>query len=162
MTPEQRAWVRSPRGQMSLLGAVFVGSVLFSIACVLARGAFFETYVYEKHAPVGAHLATLTPEQLAVLPEADRKALYGQRIDTGAGVEPSVLAPPDVLHGWLRGTIVTGNPEQRREATALLPTVAGRGIDADVAETARYAHERAERLGDAEWAARARAVLDGL
>lgn len=160
MTKEQKAWIRSPRGQLTLLLAVFLGSAVFSVGCIFVRELFFEKYVYEKFEPPPAHLASLTPAQIGLLPPAERRLLYGQRIDHGTGVDPAVLAErPAELHGWLRGTLVTGNPEQRRAATALLPLLKGRGIDAEVEATARYAVQRAEALGDAAWSTRARAVL---
>jgi len=161
MKREQRDWVRSPKGQLSLMGAVFAGSVLFSIAAALSRGVFFERYIYDKFEPPAAHLATLGPSQIAALPDADRRALYGQRIDTGKGVDLALLADrPAQLHGWVRGTLVTGNPAQRRAATQALSVLWGRGIDAEVERSARYALARAERIGDSEWAAQAQAVLD--
>ena len=160
MTKEQKAWIRSPRGQLSLLLAVFVGSALFSVGCALAREGFFERYVVEKFEAPPTHLGSLTPAQVLLLPPDERKLLYGERIDHGTGIDPAVLAErPEELHVWLRGTIVTGNPAQRRAATGLLPLLRGRGVDAELEATARYAEQRAVRLGDDAWLALAQAAL---
>lgn len=166
MTPAQRAWVRSPRGQLSLIAAVYAGSILFSLGAALSRSAVFDRTVYESFEPVPAHLAALTPEQLQVLPTEDRRRLYGQRINTGDGVAIELLADrPGELHDWLRATIVTGSPEQRRAATALLPAVRDAARSAElqqqIHQTATYARERALALNDAEWLALADAVLGG-
>ena len=165
MTPEQRAWVRSPRGQMQLLLLVFLGSVLFSIGAAFARTAFFEGYVYEDFPEVPGRLVQLDvndAETIGALPTEDRYALYGARI-AADDPDPGALARhPEELHRFLRGTLATGRPEQRRAATQMLPALRGAVDAAELERSARYALRRAEQTGDDEGVRRATAVLDAL
>ncbi len=168
MTPEQRAWVRSPRGQMQLLLAVFVGSVLFSIGCAFARTAFFEKYVYEDFPEVPGRLVQLdladpeAVETIDALPSEDRYALYGQKITVDDPDPGPLLRHPEELHGFLRGTLATGRPEQRHAATRMLPMLRDAVDSEQLRRSARYALRRAEQTHDEEGVRRASAVLEAL
>lgn len=54
MTEAWKAWVRSVRGQLSLLAATLAGAVAVSVVIVCLRGVLFEHYVREKYPPAGA------------------------------------------------------------------------------------------------------------
>jgi hypothetical protein len=150
---------------MQLMLLVFAGSIVFSIGCALARTAFFERYVYEDFPELPGRLVQLDPNDaatIAALPTDDRYALYGARIAADDPRPGPLLAHPDELHGFLRGTLATGRPAQRHAATQMLAALEGH-VDADALErSARYALRRAAQSGDDEGVRRATAVLDEL
>lgn len=47
-------WLRSARGQLTLLGATFAAAVVLAVAIVGLRGAVFERYARETYPPAGA------------------------------------------------------------------------------------------------------------
>jgi hypothetical protein len=47
-----RAWLRSVRGQLSLLAATFAGAVALAVVMVCLRGLVFERYVREVYPPL--------------------------------------------------------------------------------------------------------------
>lgn len=51
MKPATRAYLRSVRGQLTLLAIVFAGAVMLAVVAVILRSWFFEPFVREWHSP---------------------------------------------------------------------------------------------------------------
>ena len=55
MKASSREYIRSVRGQMTLLAVVFVGAVVMALTAVALRGIMFEPYVREWRGPSQAY-----------------------------------------------------------------------------------------------------------
>jgi hypothetical protein len=82
-----RVWLRSVRGQLTLLGATFVGAVALAVAIVCLRGPVFERYVREKYPAAGTWAQDAARELTA--PETSAERLEDIR---AAAVERTRLA----------------------------------------------------------------------
>ena len=100
---ELRRWVRKPKGQAAVLGALLLAAVPLALAIALNR-SFFERYVREKYL-AGTQAARETAEAIArgegsvasvtSLSPADREALYRVWMRQ----EPEVAGPVDGPRG---------------------------------------------------------------
>jgi hypothetical protein len=150
-------WLRSPAGQLSLLGATFLAALGLALAMATQRW-FFERYIVEKYRALPAQLAALPPQLtgaeaaplVTALPAADREALYEgwmQADDWPAGA-PAALsrADPELYLRRVKQTLLCGSDEQRRRGVRFL-TASGHpeaaGILRRTAERARARREEA-------------------
>jgi hypothetical protein len=167
--PELEAFLRTPRGVLTLLG----GSLAFSVVLALGIGsqrAWFESRVREKYEPVLAAAQSLgeglhedgAAERVRYLSKKDKERLYGAWMQ-GAEGWPSdaprilIAADPFFLER-AEATLLLGSPDQRRQAVRFL-VASG---DARVASTLREAARRARRRGEEPFAKEVESALSAL
>ena len=130
-----RLYLRSVRGQLSLLGAAYGGAVLLAVVAVCVRSIFFEHFFFEHFEPPSPRLQQLAgdlaagragPAQVAVEKAEDRQVLYGAWLSQPAQelMARSLLAADGrrILER-IRRTLVTGDLPQRTRAVELLGLV---------------------------------------
>jgi hypothetical protein len=159
-----RDFIRSIRGQLSLLGLTYTGAVALAVLALCFRSRFFEYHARESYPEPSARIVEMI-EQAARAPvlaqaserhsEEERAAVYGAWMSDRA-VDPTGQAAlrlfwtnPDDTIRRLRITFVTGNLAQRMRALELL-RFAKREVHDEAIALGRYLAERARRRG--EWA----------
>ena len=172
-----REFLRTVRGQLSLLAAAYVGALVLALAALCLRSLFFERFVHDKFAPVPERLQTLAadlaagrgdPGQLRALSSEDVNLIYGAWLDQ-PDLDPAGRLARDLLTAdgarileRVRRTLVAGNPAQRARAVELLGLVDVAELKPEVCFLCDYAARKAQRRGEAELAGQADAVLDRL
>lgn len=127
-----RAYLKTPAGQLALLGGTFAAALVLACAIATQRG-FFERYVRETYAPPAERVRAIgralegadANRRLAELGPADREALYEAWMQDDEGwpaVAPARLvgADPDLFLARARRTLVCGSGAQRRRAARFL------------------------------------------
>ena len=140
--------LRTPMGQVQLMGATLLGAGLFA-AFLGTQQAFFESYIVEKPAPVDAALERLVDqleaEEEVALDAKDRARLYELWIQAEEPPSAAVVAAIAADETWLcervERSLVAGNIAQRLAAVDL----AQRASRCDAVLTA--ARDRASRMG---------------
>jgi hypothetical protein len=131
--------LRTLKGQLLLLGAMFAGSVVLAVFIAMQRG-FFEKYILEKYDPLPASLKPLADaaaegkldvEAFNKLSQAERLILYDDWMTRPAPPPtrtPSVLVAADsgLYLARAERTIVNGREEQKLRALQFLELAASR------------------------------------
>jgi hypothetical protein len=160
-------FLRTPAGQLTLLGIAFGGVLVLAVVMVTQRG-FFEQYVGEEYEPLPEELQELTARlegpdgvrEVISLTPAQRTLLYGGWIsepDSRPANVPAVLVAADADYYLSRAgeTLVVGSREQRFSAVSFLE----QSKSADARLLLLRARKRAESCGDGELADRIRDAL---
>ena len=168
-------WLRSVVGQVTLLAGALAGAVVLGVVAVLLRGLVFEPTVYQRLPEVSAEVAdavvAFARDPSATKPairDDEREQVYavwlvGDLPEAQLDRVARYLASPAVAVqtlGWVRRTLATGNPAQRRRALNLLGYLAEADDHAQTAlALVRREHERAKRRGESELVEVARTIL---
>jgi hypothetical protein len=158
-----KQWLRTLRGQLAVLAAVYAGGLALAVAATCVRGVFFERYVREKHEPPSSGLRAeaeavaagrAPPERARAWPDRDVDAVYGalarREIDDPHG---RLLAALLRLHGprllaRLRESLAAGSLAQRERAVELLAALPPGEWNEQAIELSTYAEARAGRRGE--------------
>lgn len=132
ISPEMRRFLRTPRGQLALIGVTFAGSIALA-AFVATQRSFFEKYVREKYESPAAYIVEIgkkleSDEDVRVvkdLSRADHLKLYEawmQSNDTwpAAAARVMIASSPTLYLHRAAQTLVGGTPRQRRRAVQFL------------------------------------------
>ena len=161
-----RDFIRSIRGQLTLLGLTYLGAVGLAVVALFFRTSFFEFHVRERYPEPSARMLAMIErggrtsaaedaETVERLSTEEREAVYGAwisdpAIDPTGQVAVRVLwRNPDEIMRRLRITAVVGNLAQRRRALELLSYAMPEARDEAIA-LCRFLAARARRRG--EWA----------
>lgn len=174
MTKDWKIFLRSVRGQFTLLGITYAGALVLAIGAVCTRSLLFERFVREKHPPLPSALRSVAEDfssgrthgkRFESLSSAELDALYGAWISEFVADPHARLAMALWKHhgeetmNRLRGTLVAGNRKQQMRALDLLAFQARGELRPVVAELSRYALDRARRRGDDELRFKAAGIL---
>jgi hypothetical protein len=169
-----RLWLRSVRGQLTLLGGAYLGAVALAVTALCLRSAVFERLVGETYRATPPRLAAVLravaageagDEQLQALEGEEPDLLYEAWM-ADAGLDPrgrlarrllSLHGPPMLERA--RRTLGVGTPAQRGRALELLAWAGQAELRPEVVRLARYALERARRRGEDDLARRATELL---
>ncbi len=173
------SYLRTVRGQLTLLGALYASSAVLSLAVVSLRAAWFERTVLEKFpssndVPAVARGRALARDvaegrrpgaDVADLSDAELLTVYGSWIDAperdGRGLLAAALweHQGERLPARVRRTLVAGSRGQRLRALSLLGTIPNRTFVSEARRLCRFALERAERRHETQVADHAAAIL---
>jgi hypothetical protein len=169
-----RLWLRSARGQLTLLGIAYLGAVVLAVVALCLRSVLFERLVGESYRKPPDRLAVLlrtvaaedaTPEQLQQLKEEDPGLLYEAWLGD-AGLDPQGRLARRLLslHGEgmlerVRRTLALGTVAQRTRAVDLLAFAQRDELRPEVVRLCHHELRRAQRRGEDDLAGRLRRVL---
>jgi hypothetical protein len=171
-----RVYLRSIRGQLTLLGVTYLGAVALAVVALCLRNWFFESTVREKYAPVPQSLQSLArdvaegkggKEQLEKLSLPEVDLLYGYWIDQpeldaeGRLIQCLLSSHGPLILSRVRRTLVCGNPQQRARAADIL-SLPPEALRPEAIRLLQFARVRAQRRGEQTLARQASAVLDQL
>jgi hypothetical protein len=170
-------WLRSVRGQLTLLGLAYAGAVALAIAALCTRSIFFERFIGESYKTASEELAVLLQaaaegnadqHQLARLKDANPDVLYeawmgDDRLDRDGKLARYLFSVHgEVILDRARRTLALGTVAQRLRALDLLGWVELVELRPEAARLCRFALERARRRDEAELADRAGRLLTRL
>jgi hypothetical protein len=160
-------FLRTPGGQLTLLGIAFAGALLLAVVMATHRG-FFEQYVREEYEPLPGELRELMGrlngsdglQEVKSLTPAQRTLLYGgwiNRPENRPANAPAILVAADADYFLSRAeqTLVVGSREQRFSAVSFLE----QSKNTEARRILLRARTRAEAGGDDEMADRIRDAL---
>jgi hypothetical protein len=165
MTGPWLAYLRTPAGQIRLIGFVYATAVLMALVALSLRGAVFEGWIVQKFSPMPAALRGLAeqaagqganPGAAAALSEPELALVYGALIDGSLKDDGNHLkkalaaAKPSLLAEQVRITLVAGSKAQKLAALDVLDVLLdGKGWEVEnLVSLLSYAQVRAQRTRD--------------
>lgn len=175
----RRAKLRTVRGQLTLIGALYLGAILLSIVALGLRSPVFERYARDKYPELTepiraiveeAKAGSITLERVKKLAPTEIESVFGAWIadpqfdPSGQVAVRLLLAAPDDLVTLVRRVCAIGNLEQRRGTVRLLEVLVRSHVPlpADLRVLGRHLHDRAAKRGEHEFSEQVAAILGPL